>query len=46
MFEASRFAQQCLQDAYGHLIPTVRRRVADTQCIVKLAQVSAERKAQ
>ncbi len=46
MFEASRFAQQCLQAAYGHLIPTVRRRVADTQCIVKLAQVSAERKAQ
>jgi hypothetical protein len=27
MFEPSRLAQQCLQDAYACLIPTVRRRL-------------------
>ena len=27
MFEPSRLAQHCLQDAYACLIPTVRRRL-------------------
>jgi hypothetical protein len=45
MFEPSRFAQQCLQDAYAHLIPIVRRRLADTQYNLKPAQARAERKA-
>jgi len=27
MFEPSRLAQQCLQDAYACLLPTVRRRL-------------------
>ncbi len=27
MFEPSRLAQQCIQDAYACLVPTVRRRL-------------------
>lgn len=46
MFEPSRLAQQCLQDAYACLLPTVRRRLGQAQPTVKSAQTSAERKAQ
>jgi hypothetical protein len=46
MFEPSRLAQQCLQDAYACLMPTVRRRLGQAQSTVKSAQTSAERKAQ
>ncbi len=30
MFEPTRLAQDCLQAAYAHLIPTLRRRVPIT----------------
>ncbi len=46
MFEPSRLAQHCLQDAYACLIPTVRRRLRQAQPTVKPAPTSAERKAQ
>ena len=46
MFEPSRLAQQYLQDAYTCLVPTVHRRLRQTQATVKPAQTSAERKAQ
>ncbi len=46
MFEPSHLAQQCLQNAYACLIPTVRRRLGQAQSTVKPAQTSAERKAQ
>ncbi len=46
MFEPSYLAQQCLQDAYACLLPTVRRRLGQAQPTVKPAQTSAERKAQ
>jgi hypothetical protein len=46
MFEPSRLAQQCLQDAYACLMTTVRRRLGQVQPAVKSAQISAERKAQ
>ncbi len=46
MFEPSRFAQQCLQDAYACLIPTVRRHLGPAQSTVGSAQSSVERKAQ
>jgi hypothetical protein len=45
MFEPSRLAQQCLQDAYACLMPTVRRRLGQAQPAIKPAQISAERKA-
>jgi len=45
MFEPSRLAQQCLQDAYACLMPTVRRRLGQAQPIVKSVQTCAERKA-
>jgi hypothetical protein len=46
MFEPSRLAQQCLQDAYACLMPTVRRRLGQAQPTDKSAQTSAERKTQ
>lgn len=46
MFEPSRLAQQCLQDAYGCLIPTVRRRLNAALAIVKPELPGAERNAQ
>ncbi len=46
MFEPSRLAQQCLQDAYACLIPTVRRHLGPTQSTVKPAQADTEWKAQ
>ena len=41
MFEPSRLAQQCLQDAYACLMPTVRRRPGQAQSTIKSAQTSA-----
>ncbi len=46
MFEPSRLAQQCLQDAYGCLIPTVRRRLNAALPTVKPELPGAERNAQ
>jgi len=46
MFEPSRLAQQCLADAYGCLIPTVRRRLNAALSTVKPELPGAERKAQ
>jgi hypothetical protein len=46
MFEPSRLAQQCLQDAYGCLIPTVRRRLNAALPPVKPELPDAERNAQ
>ncbi len=44
MFEPSRLAQHCLQDAYACLIPTVRRSLGQAQSPTKPAQTSTERK--
>ena len=38
MFEPNRLAQQCLQDAYACLMPTVRRRLRQTQPTVQPEQ--------
>jgi hypothetical protein len=46
MFEPSRIAQQCLQDAYGCLIPTVRRSLNAAPLTVKLERPATERNAQ
>jgi hypothetical protein len=46
MFEPSRLAQQCLQDAYACLIPTVRRRLSATPLTVKPERPAPERNAQ
>jgi hypothetical protein len=46
MFEPSRLAQQCLQDAYAYLIPTVRRRLDAALSIVKPELPGPERNAQ
>ncbi len=46
MFEPNRLAQQCLQDAYACLLPTVRRCLRQAQSSVKPGQDSPERKAQ
>jgi hypothetical protein len=46
MFEPSRLAQQGLQDAYGCLIPTVRRRLNAALPTVKPELPGAERNAQ
>ena len=46
MFEPSRLAQQCLQDAYARLIPAVHRRLGSPQPSVKPVQPNAERIAQ
>ena len=46
MFEPNRLAQQCLQDAYACLMPTVRRRLRQTQPTVQPEQPRTERKAQ
>ena len=46
MFEPHRLAQQCLQDAYACLMPTVRRRLKQTQPTVQPEYPRTERKAQ
>jgi len=46
MFEPSRLAQQCLQDAYAYLIPTVRRRLDAALSTVKPELPGPERNAQ
>ena len=46
MFEPSRLAQQCLQDAYTCLIPTVRRRLDAALSTVKPELAGPERNAQ
>ena len=46
MFEPSRLAQQCLQDAYACLIPTVRRRLNAPPPTVKPELPGTERTAQ
>ena len=46
MFEPSRLAQQCLQDAYASLIPTVRRRLDAALSIGKPELPGPERNAQ
>lgn len=46
MFEPSRLAPQCLQDAYACLIPTVRRRLNASLPISKPEDPGAERNAQ
>lgn len=46
MFEPSRLAQQCLQDAYACLIPTVRRRLNAPLPTVKAERPAPERNAQ
>jgi len=46
MYEPSRLAQQSLADAYGCLIPTVRRRLGQATPTLKPTQMSKERKAQ
>jgi hypothetical protein len=46
MFEPSRLAQQCLQDAYACLIPTVRRRLNVAHPTSQAEQPDTERNAQ
>lgn len=46
MFEPSRLAPQCLQDAYACLIPTVRRRLNASLPMSKPEYPGAERNAQ
>jgi hypothetical protein len=46
MFEPSRLAQQCLQDAYASLIPTVRRRLNASLSISNPERPATERNAQ
>jgi len=46
MFEPSRLAQQCLQDAYTCLIPTVRRRLNALPPPVKPELAGTERNVQ
>jgi hypothetical protein len=46
MYEPSRLAQQCLQDAYACLIPTMRRRLGLPLSSISPAPSSAERNAQ
>jgi hypothetical protein len=46
MFEPSRLAQYCLQDAYSCLIPTVRRRPNAALSTVKAELPGTERNAQ
>ncbi len=46
MFEPSRLAQQCLEEAYARLIPTVRRRLNATPLTVKPERPAPERNAQ
>ena len=46
MFEPSRLAQQCLQDAYACLIPTLRRRLNAPPPAVKAELPGTERNAQ
>jgi hypothetical protein len=48
MFEPTRLASDCLQAAYAHLIPTLRRRVpgASSQAHLDQTAPSAERNAQ
>lgn len=46
MFEPSRLAQQCLEEAYARLIPTVRRRLNATPLTVKSEWPAPERNAQ
>jgi hypothetical protein len=46
MFEPSRLAQQCLQDAYTCLIPTARRRLRQASSANTSAHNRAERKVQ
>jgi hypothetical protein len=46
MYEPSRLAQQCLQNAYACLIPAVRRRLGLPLSPITPAPSSAERNAQ
>ncbi len=48
MFEPTRLAHDCLQAAYAHLIPTLRRRIPSTssQAHPDQSTPSAERNAQ
>ena len=48
MFEPTRLAHDCLQAAYAHLIPTLRRRIPSTssQAHPNLIAPDAERNAQ
>jgi hypothetical protein len=46
MFEPSRLAQQCLQDAYACLLPTVRRRLHTLPSTVQPELPGRERNAQ
>jgi hypothetical protein len=48
MFEPTRLAHDCLQAAYTHLIPTLRRRVSVTSSQAHLDRIApgAERNAQ
>jgi hypothetical protein len=46
MYEPSRLAQHCLQDAYACLIPTIRRRLGLPLSSITPAPSSAERNAQ
>jgi hypothetical protein len=46
MFEPSRLAQHCLQDAYACLIPTVRRRLNASLPINNPEHPGSERNAQ
>jgi transposase len=46
MFEPSRLAQQCLQDAYACLIPTVHRHPNASLPINNLERPGSERNAQ
>jgi hypothetical protein len=48
MFEPTRLAHDCLQAAYAHLIPTLRRRIPMPSSQAHLDQIapSAERNAQ
>jgi hypothetical protein len=46
MFEPSRLAQQCLEETYARLIPTVRRRLKAAPLTVKAERPAPERNAQ
>jgi hypothetical protein len=46
MFEPSRIAQQCLEEAYARLIPPVRRRLNAAPLTVKPERPAPERNAQ
>lgn len=46
MFEPTRLAQQCLQDAYACLIPTMHHCLGQSYSSLKSAQACAERNAQ